>query len=133
MNQYQVLSSAKMSGLRADIEIRHSLQRQIAEHSRPVLQLEFGVALNTVVAIEMALSPNTRLPASTVSQIQNRRSIWRLTTELMRDYTIQALSKKWGVHTNTVVNHTRGFRQEQHKRAAIQAKADAVYSRRIAA
>ena len=118
MNQYQVLSSAKMSGLRADIEIRRSLQRQIAEHSRPVLQLEFGVALNTVVAIEMALTSSTRLPASTVSQIQNRRAIWRLATERMQDYTLQALAKKWGVHTNTVVNHTRGFRQEQHKRAA---------------
>lgn len=111
MNQYQTLSSAKLDGLRADIEVRRELQRKMAEHSRPVLAAELGIAINTVASIEKHETPGTRLPESVQAEIRVRRAKWAKASQRMEGYTLDALARKWGVCRGTVSNYSKRFRE----------------------
>lgn len=118
--------------LDADILTRLELQRTMAEHTRPVLQLEFGIAQQTVADIESGATDRRKLRTITpevIGEVRKRRTIWSLANERMQDYTIDALARKHGSCATNVVRRIRAVRE----RVNAAARAERVYGRRIAA
>lgn len=110
MNQYQEISPERKAALESDIATRIKLRRTRAEHERPILQIELGVSVNTITAIERGETMRSSLPSWKVMEIRRRRNIYWLTNEHLQDYTLDALAEKHGVCRGTVVNYTQRMR-----------------------
>lgn len=118
--------------LDADILKRIELQRTMAENTRPVLQLELGIALQTVADIESGAVDRRKLRTITpdvIKQVRQRRTIWSLASEQMQGYTIDALARKHGSCATNVVRRIKRVRAEVNAAA----RAELVYGRRAAA
>lgn len=107
MTHLQTTTNPKNEGLITDIKIRRALQKKLAAHSRSVLEAEYGLSLNTIISIEKHETAKPRSPEKTIREIRARRATWAIASNEMQNYTLQAIAKKWGVCTNTVVNHAK--------------------------
>lgn len=118
--------------LDADILTRLELQRTMAENTMLVLEMETGLESKTLRCIETGAihdRPRTRVTAAMAKQVRDRRAIWRLASERMQEYEVDALARKYGVHVNTIWRRIRQVRSEVNAAARAQSN----YGQRAAA
>lgn len=120
------MTGKQKAKLMDNLRTRSELQHTMAEHTRPVLELELGIDTVTLWHIETGAiesRPGTGIDAATVHEVMRRRTIWQLAKERMQEYTLEALADRHGISVNGVCRYARKARRERWQIADFEAAA----------
>lgn len=96
--------------LYSDIRKRVQIQKSMAENTQMVLELELGIGLKTIHAIEYghyeALSPR-KVTARIIHEVRRRRMIYNLGNEALQDYTVKALCERYNLGSTAIERRIR--------------------------
>lgn len=109
------LTPDQTAELHADIRRRIELQHTMAEHTKPVLELEYSLDHSTIWHIEtgqLQERERSRIPVAVVNEVVRRRTIWRLAKEQMQDYLISVLAERYQISVMSVYRHIWIVRDE---------------------
>lgn len=114
-----------LAAMHADIRRRIEIQHLMAEHTKVVLEAEYGLDPTTLWQIEtgqLQARERSRIPKRVVDSVVRRRKIWRLAKEQLQDYSLSALTERYDVTKITITRHAwivrEQMRQEITARAA---------------
>jgi len=93
-----------------DIRTRIEIQKGMAENTQMVLELELGISLKTIYAIEHghydALSPR-KVSARIMHEVRRRRQIYNLGKEALQGYTVDALCERYNLGSTSIEKRIR--------------------------
>lgn len=104
-----------LAAMHADIRRRIEIQHLMAEHAKPVLELEYGLDPTTIWHIEtgqLQTRGHSRIPPTVVNNVIRRRKIWRLAKEQMQDYLLNVLEARYDVTKVTLIRHAWIVREQ---------------------
>lgn len=117
MRKQRYLTDEQVADLHADLKQRFELQHIMAEHTRPVLELELGIDEPTIAKIERGTfrwSPDCGFTQAQADEAKRRRQIWQLTNERMQEYRLETLAERYEISVMSIFRHIYKVRAEMH-------------------
>lgn len=103
-------SEETLEALYSDIRTRIEIQKSMASNTQMVLELELGISLKIIYAIEHgrydAVSPH-KVTARIIHEVQRRRQIYNLGKEALEGYSVRALCERYNLGSTAIERRIR--------------------------